>query len=69
MANYEYIDSGYDDGAIFGATSAKKIAFFGGTPVAKTAITLTSTAGTTTPATIAADLVALHAQLQTLGLI
>jgi hypothetical protein len=68
MAIGEYIDDGNPDGSVFGRSTGK-IGFFGlATPIVKATVTLTSTAGTTTPATIAADLVAVKAALTNLGL-
>lgn len=65
------LSDGNDDGQVLGQSATDKVAFFGGTPVAKP---LASTAGAlTTGATTAADIAAafvdLRTQLVALGLI
>ncbi len=68
----EYLGSGSPDGTLFGRNSTDKIGFYGtSTPVAKQTCTLAAalTAGTTTPANIAAAVDELHAALSAAGLI
>lgn len=68
MATIEYVDSGQDDGAIFGRSSGK-IGFFGlSTPIVKPTITFAATSGSTVAASVAADLDAAMTGLQALGL-
>ncbi len=67
----ELSDAG-PDGSRFGQTSTDKIGFFGlTTPIARPTCTLAAalTAGTTTPANIAAAVDEVHAALASLGLI
>ncbi len=68
----EYVGTGNDDGLDVGRSSTDKIGFYGlTTPIAKQTCTLAAalTAGTTTPANIAAAVDELHAALSALGLI
>ena len=68
----EYLGSGSDDGTNLGRSSTDKVGFYGtSTPVAKQTCTLAAalTAGTTTPANIAAAVDELHAALAAAGLI
>lgn len=68
----EYVGTGNDDGLDVGRSSTDKIGFYGlTTPIAKQTCTLSAalTAGTTTPANIAAAVDELHAALSALGLI
>lgn len=68
----EYLGSGSDDGTNLGRSSTDKVGFYGtSTPVAKQTCTLAAalTAGTTTPANIAAALVEVRAALAALGVI
>lgn len=68
----EYLGAGSDDGTNFGRSSTDKVGFYGtSTPVAKQTCTLAAalTAGTTTPANIAAALVEVRAALAALGVI
>lgn len=71
MALKELSDGG-PDGARLGQSSSDKVGFFGlTTPVARRTCTLAAalTAGTTTPADIAAAVDELHAALSAYGLI
>lgn len=71
MALRELSDAG-PDGTRLGQSSSDKIGFFGlTTPIAKRTCTLSAalTAGTTTPANIAAAVAELHAALAAYGLI
>lgn len=71
MALKELSDGG-PDGTRLGQSSTDKIGFFGlATPVVKATCTLSAalTAGTTTPANIAAAVDELHAALSAYGLI
>lgn len=43
MASYENIDYGSTDGCIIGATAAKKVGFYGATPVVQRATATTHT--------------------------
>ena len=68
----EYVGSGADDGTLLGRSSTDKVGFYGtSTPVSKQTCTLAAalTAGTTTPANIAAAVDELHAALAAAGLI
>jgi hypothetical protein len=68
----EYLGSGSDDGTLLGRSSTDKLGFYGtSTPVAKQTCTLAAalTAGTTTPANIAAAVDELHAALAAAGII
>jgi len=68
----EYLGSGSDDGTLLGRSSTDKVGFYGtSTPVAKQTCTLAAalTAGTTTPANIAAAVDELHAALAAAGII
>lgn len=68
----EYVGTGNDDGLDVGRSSTDKIGFYGlTTPIAKQTCTLAAalTAGTTTPANIAAAVDELHAALSALGII
>lgn len=67
MASYEYVDYGSPDGAIFGRTSSEKIAFYGGTPLAK--VSLAQLASTATTTQLRAELTALQNALHNLGLV
>lgn len=48
MAEYEYVGDGRPDGTVIGRTSSEKIAFYGGTPVARPSVTWPNTATATT---------------------
>ena len=66
------LSDGGADGTRLGQSSTDKIGFYGlATPIAKQTATLAAalTAGTTTPANIAAAVDELHAALSALGLI
>lgn len=66
------LSDGGPDGVRFGQSSTDKIGFYGlTTPIAKQTCTLSAalTAGTTTPANIAAAVDELHAALAALGII
>ncbi len=68
----EYLGAGSDDGTNMGRSSTDKIGFYGlSTPIAKRTNTLASalTAGTTTPANIAAAVAEMQATLVALGLV
>ncbi len=68
----EYLGSGSDDGTNLGRSTTDKVGFYGtSTPVTKQTCTLAAalTAGTTTPANIAAAVDELHAALSALGII
>ena len=67
MSSYEYLDYGSPDGAIFGRASTEKIAFYGGTPLAKVSLTQQATTKTTTQ--LRAELTALQNALHNLGLV
>lgn len=81
MAEYEYVDYGCPDGAIFGRASTEKIGFYGTTPVVQPSSasqaavtgTVTTTATTTALATDVAALIVLANQLRselvTLGIL
>lgn len=43
MASYENVDYGSDDGCIIGRTAAKKVGFYGATPVVQRATATTHT--------------------------
>lgn len=64
------LSDGNDDGVVLGQ-SGDKVAFFGGTATTKPTCTLAAalTAGTTTPANIAAAVDEIHAALANLGII
>jgi len=71
MAKKQLSDGG-PDGTVLGQTSTDKVGFFGtSTPVVKQTCTLAAalTAGTTTPANIAAAVDEIHAALSAMGLI
>lgn len=71
MAKKQLSDGG-SDGTVLGQSSTDKVGFYGtSTPVAKQTCTLAAalTAGTTTPANIAAALVEVRAALAALGII
>lgn len=70
MGVKELSDKGAD-GTRLGQSSTDKIGFYGTAPIAKQTATLAAalTAGTTTPANIAAAVDELHAALSALGLI
>jgi hypothetical protein len=71
MANKQLSDGG-PDGTTLGQSATDKVAFYGtATPVAKQTCTLAAalTAGTTTPANIAAAVDEVHQALVNLGLI
>ena len=55
MATYERLDYGSADGSQWGGATTDKLAFYGSTPVAKTAITATAVTaiGTTTISQVA----------------
>lgn len=67
----EYLGTGNDDGVVLGRSATDKIGIFGATPVARQTCTLAAalTAGTTTPANIAAALFEVRAALVLQGLI
>ena len=72
MANVRELSDGGADGTRLGQSSTDKIGFFGlTTPIVKATCTLAAalTAGTTTPANIAAAVDELHAALAAYGLI
>lgn len=72
MANIVQLSDGGPDGTLLGQSSTDKIGFYGlTTPVVKATCTLAAalTAGTTTPANIAAAVDELHAALAAYGLI
>ncbi|HEY1092825.1 MAG TPA: hypothetical protein VGE47_17130 [Burkholderiaceae bacterium] len=64
------LSDGREDGTVLGQ-SDDKLAFFGGTATTKPTCTLAAalTAGTTTPANIAAAVDEIHAALAALGII
>lgn len=64
----EYIGNATTDGACFGRDSAKKIGFYGATPIAQAAVAATTTTTATTTA-LQADIDAIRTALQNLGLI
>jgi hypothetical protein len=66
----EYLGAGSDDGTALGRSSTDKIGFYNATPIAKRTNTLAAalTAGTTTPANIAAAVAEIQATLVALGL-
>lgn len=71
MAKKQLSDGGAE-GTVLGQSSTDKIGFYGAsTPVAKQTCTLAAalTAGTTTPADIAAAVDEIHAALSALGII
>jgi hypothetical protein len=71
MATKQLSDGG-SEGTVLGQSSTDKVGFYGtSTPVAKQTCTLAAalTAGTTTPANIAAAVDELHAALSALGII
>jgi len=71
MAKKQLSDGGAE-GTVLGQSSTDKIGFYGtSTPVAKQTCTLAAalTAGTTTPADIAAAVDEIHAALSALGII
>ena len=71
MAVQQLFD-GNDEGIVMGQATTDKVGFYGtSTPVAKQTCTLAAalTAGTTTPANIAAAVDELHAALSALGII
>lgn len=68
----QQLHDGNDEGIVMAQASTDKIGFYGtSTPVAKQTCTLAAalTAGTTTPANIAAAVDELHAALSALGII
>lgn len=68
----EYVGTGNDDGLDIGRSSTDKIGFYGlTTPIVKQTCTLSAalTAGTTTPANIAAAVDELHQALVNYGLV
>lgn len=68
----EYLGTGNDDGVNLGRSTTDKIGFYGlTTPIAKQTCTLSAalTAGTTTPANIAAAVDELHQALANLGIV
>lgn len=72
MATIKQLSDGSPDGTILGQSTSDKIGFFGtSTPAGRPTCTLAAalTAGTTTPANIAAAVDEIHAALSTLGLI
>ena len=70
MGVKELSDKG-PDGTRLGQTSTDKVAFYGATPIVRQTATLAAalTAGTTTPADIAAAVDELHTALVNLGLV
>ncbi len=71
MAKKQLSDGG-PDGTVLGQSSTDKVGFFGtSTPAVKQTCTLAAalTAGTTTPANIAAAVDEIHAALSAMGLI
>lgn len=68
----QQLHDGNDEGIVVGQATTDKVGFYGtSTPVAKQTCTLAAalTAGTTTPADIAAAVDELHAALSALGII
>ncbi len=68
----QQLTDGREEGAVVGQSTSAKIGFYGtSTPVAKQTCTLAAalTAGSTTPADIAAAVDEIHAALATLGII
>lgn len=67
----EYTGTGSDDGTVLGRSSTDKVGFYNATPAVRQTCTLAAalTAGTTTPANIAAALVELRTALALNGLI
>ncbi len=68
----QQLSDGRSEGAVIGQSFSDKIGFYGtSTPVAKQTCTLAAalTAGTTTPANIAAAVDEIHAALAALGII
>lgn len=65
------LSDGGSDGVKLGQSATDKVGVFGATPVVRPTCTLAAalTAGTTTPANIAAAVDELHAALSTLGII
>lgn len=65
------LSDGNTDGALLGQSATDKVAFYGGTPIAKQTATLAAALAddTTTPANIAAAVDELHTALVNLGLI
>ena len=65
------LSDGGTDGTVLGQSASDKVGFYGASPVAKQTATLAAalTAGTTTPANIAAAVDELHAALSAYGLI
>lgn len=63
----EQLTSGNDDGSVMGASTAEKIAFFGGTPSA--AVTIAALASAATLATAVLQIQLLQAELESKGLI
>lgn len=70
MADPKQLSDGGPDGTILGQSSSDKVAFFGGTPGTRPTLTLSKalTAGSTTPADIAACIDEIEAALRTMGL-
>jgi hypothetical protein len=70
MASVEYLDKGNDDGTNFGQSTTSKIGFYGlTTPIVQPTVVFAATSSTTVAASVAADLYALCAALDNLGLI
>lgn len=71
MANIKQLSDGGADGVLLGQSSADKIGFYGlATPIAQRTLTLSKalTAGSTTPADIAACVDEIEAALRAYGL-
>lgn len=62
----EYLDSGNDDGSVFGQSATEKIAFHNATPIVQATVSMQTTATTTALRT---DVDAIHTALANLGLI
>jgi hypothetical protein len=72
MATIKELSDGGPDGVRLGQSSTDKIGFYGlATPIVKQTLTLSAalTAGSTTPADIAACVDEIHAALSALGLV
>lgn len=67
----QQLHDGNSDGAKLGSASTDKLGFYGATATTRPTCTLAAalTAGTTTPANIAAAVDEIHAALSTLGII
>lgn len=70
MASKQLSDGG-PDGTVLGQSSSDKVAFYGATATTRPTLTLSAalTAGSTTPADIAACVDEIHAALAALGIV